>query len=110
MDPDPMAQRRADLIIQERSGKITAVEAARQLGVSRKTFYKWEGRALEAMVQAVSDREGGRPAQERDEEKALLRARIAELEAELRERDQAERTHEVLAQAEKKRTMNERKF
>ena len=99
---DPMAQKRADLIIQARSGKITAVEAARQLGVSRKTFYKWERRALEAMVQAVSDREGGRPLQERDEEKALLRARIAELEEEMHERDQADRVREAFSQVEKK--------
>lgn len=99
---DPMAQKRADLIIQARSGKITAVEASRQLGVSRKTFYKWEGRALEAMVQAVSDREGGRPLQERDEEKALLRARIAELEEEMHERDQADRVREAFSQVEKK--------
>lgn len=54
------------------------------------------------MVQAVSDREGGRPLQERDEEKALLRARIAELEEEMHERDQADRVREAFSQVEKK--------
>ncbi len=67
MEPDPMAQKRADLIMQVRSGKLTAVDAAQQLGVSRKTYYKWETRALEALLEAMSDRgAGGRPTPERD--------------------------------------------
>jgi len=44
MEPDPMAQQRANLIIQVRSNQLTAVEAARQMGISRKTYYKWENR------------------------------------------------------------------
>ena len=36
-----MARLRAELIMKVRCGLMTAAEAARQLGVSRKTFYKW---------------------------------------------------------------------
>ena len=107
MLPDPMAQKRADLIILVISGRMTAVEAARQLRISRKSFYKWEGRAVEALHEALSDREGGRPAKERDEEKERLRERIAELEEQVREREQADRVREILAEAGKKRPNNE---
>jgi DNA-directed RNA polymerase specialized sigma24 family protein len=39
--------------MQVRSGLLSAQEAARQLGISRKTYYKWERRALAAMVEAL---------------------------------------------------------
>ena len=52
-----LARQRAQLIMQVRSGVLSAQEAARQLGVSRKTYYKWERRALAAMVEALGDRE-----------------------------------------------------
>jgi transcriptional regulator with XRE-family HTH domain len=37
------------VIFAVQSGQITAEEGARRLGVSRKTYYEWENRALEAM-------------------------------------------------------------
>lgn len=50
LKPSPHAQalarQRAQLIMQVRSGVLRAQEAALQLGVSRKTYYKWERRAL----------------------------------------------------------------
>jgi len=66
-DPKPnphqqaLARQRAQLIMQVRSGVLSAQEAARQLGVSRKTYYQWERRALAAMVEALEKREPGRP-------------------------------------------------
>ena len=48
-----LARQRAQLIMQVRSGVLSAQEAARQLGISRKTYYKWERRALAAMVEAL---------------------------------------------------------
>ena len=57
-----LARRRAALIVQVQCGQITVTEAAEQLGVSRKTYYEWEKRALNAMVEALQDRPGGRPA------------------------------------------------
>jgi transposase len=59
--PQGQARRRAQLIVEVRSGKKTAALAAAELGVSRKTWYKWENRALEAMVEALTDRPTGRP-------------------------------------------------
>ena len=35
-----LARQRAQLIMQVRSGLLSAQEAARQLGISRKTYYK----------------------------------------------------------------------
>ncbi|WP_425603756.1 transposase [Coraliomargarita parva] len=40
---------------------MSATDAARQLGVSRKTYYQWEKKALEAMMGALEDGTGGRP-------------------------------------------------
>jgi len=34
---------------------MTATEAAKQLGVSRKTYYKWEQRGLEALLDGLQD-------------------------------------------------------
>lgn len=73
------ARRRAEEILAALSGRITATEAAKRLGVSRKTYYKWESRALRAVEGALSDREGGRPASPQDAEKESLRKENEEL-------------------------------
>jgi transposase len=57
----PLARQRAQLIMQVRSGLLTAEEAARQLRISRKTYYKWEKRALGVMVAALGNRKHGPP-------------------------------------------------
>jgi hypothetical protein len=49
------------------------------LGVSRKTYYEWEGRALQAITEALEDRPPGRPKTEQDEEKQRLLEQIASL-------------------------------
>lgn len=72
----------AEKIIQVQSGLLTATEAARQLGVSRKTYYKRENRALAGLMGAVQDRDGGRPERKEDAEKEALKKRVAELENE----------------------------
>jgi transposase len=65
-DPTPstpqqsLAPKRAQLIIQVRSGSLSAKEAARQLQTSRKTYYKWERRGLAAMVKALANGKTGR--------------------------------------------------
>jgi transposase len=78
-----LARKRAAVIFSVRSGKITAEEGARQLGVSRKTYYEWESRALEAMTGALENGNAGRPATLRDEEKEQLQGQIAELQNKL---------------------------
>jgi transposase-like protein len=77
------ARRRAEVIFAVRSGQITAEEGARRLGVSRKTYYEWESRALEAMTGALEDRAPGRPGTPKNEEKERLQNEIALLQNEL---------------------------
>jgi transposase len=103
MENDPIARQRAELIIQVRSGNLSASAAAQQLGVSRKTYYKWEQRALAGMVTALSDRAGGRPAHERDAEREVLHAQVQTLEEQLRLQEQARRVNEILNEAGEKK-------
>ncbi|MBS1117310.1 MAG: hypothetical protein H6Q87_1694 [candidate division NC10 bacterium] len=101
-DPQALARQRAQLIMQVRSGILTAEAAARQLQISRKTYYKWERRALTAMVEALGNRDQGRPPQPRDPEKAALRRQMTELQAKLAVLEQTEQLRQLLAQPEKK--------
>ena len=78
-----LARKRAAVIFAVRSDRITAEEGARQLGVSRKTYYEWERRALEAMTEALENRASGRPGMPRDEEKERFQEKLAELENKL---------------------------
>lgn len=101
-DRPVLARHRAQLIMQVRSGVLTAEAAARQLGVSRKTYYKWERRALTAMVEALEDQGPGRPPQPVDPEKTALRHQTKELQAKLTVLEQTARLRQLLAQPEKK--------
>ena len=78
-----LARKRAAVVFAVRSGQITAEEGARRLGVSRKTYYEWESRALQAMTEAMEDRAPGRPNTPRDEEKERLQEQITELQKKL---------------------------
>jgi transposase len=92
MKKKKVARQRALVILQVRSGVLTAKEGAKLLGVSRKTYYEWEERALRAMSLALENRSVGRPPVPVDEEKETLRERVQELEKKL---DLAEKTIEV---------------
>jgi transposase len=87
-----LARERALVILQVRSGALTAKEGAKLLGVSRKTYYEWEEKSLKAMALALENRPPGRPPVLMDPEKEALRERIQELEKKL---DWAEKTIEV---------------
>ena len=87
-----LARERALVILRVRSGAMTAKQGAQELGVSRKTYYEWEERALKAMALALENRVAGRPSVSTDEEKEGLRKRVRELEKKL---DLAEKTLEV---------------
>jgi transposase len=86
------ARERALVILQVRSGVLTAKEGAKLLGVSRKTYYEWEEKSLKAMAQALENHAAGRPPAPIDQEKETLREQIRELEKKL---DLAEKTIEV---------------
>lgn len=71
---------RLEAITRVRAGQSTVQDAASALGISRKTYYEWEDRALEAVTAALQDRRPGRPAKPVDPEKEELRQRLAELQ------------------------------
>jgi transposase len=98
-----LARQRAQLIMQVRSGLLSAQEAARQLGVSRKTYYKWERRALAAMVEVLGNREQGRPRPVIDPEKEALRRQTLELQAKLQVFEQTARIRQALEEPDKKK-------
>jgi transposase len=77
------ARERAAAVFAVRSGQITAKEGAKRLGVSRKTYYEWERRALQAMTEALENKALGRPSTPRDEEKERLQNEITELQNKL---------------------------
>ena len=87
-----LARERALVILQVRSGALTAKEGAKRLGISRKTYYEWEEKSLRAMALALENRPAGRPTLPVDQEKETLRERVRELEKKL---DLAEKTIEV---------------
>ena len=51
--------------------------------MSRKTYYEWEHRALQAMTEALENKSPGRPTTPQDEEKQRLQEQVAELQNKL---------------------------
>ncbi len=78
-----LARERAAIILQVRSGALTATEGAERLGISRKTYYEWEDRALQAMALALENQAPGRPAVPPDAEKETLQSKVRDLEKKL---------------------------
>jgi transposase len=89
--------------MQVRSGVLSAQEAARQMQVSRKTYYKWERRALAAMLEALGHRERGRPPRPAGPEKQALQCQTRELQAKLEVLEQTARIRQLLEQPDKKK-------
>jgi len=72
MDEREKARQRAELIIRVQSGQMSATDASRELGISRKNYYKWEKRALLGMMDGLLSRSSGRPGLDRDPQKEQL--------------------------------------
>jgi len=94
------SEQRASLILQVRAGQITAQEAARQLGISRQAYYKWEQRALRALLQSLEDQPRGRPPSERDPAKEQLQSRVKQLEKQVRLHEERDQIRTLLKQME----------
>jgi len=92
-----LARERALVILRVRSGAMTAKQGAQALGVSRKTYYQWEERALKAMALALENHVAGRHCVSTDEEKETLQQRIRELEKKLDLAEKALEVKELLA-------------
>ena len=75
-----LARERAAIILQVCSGALTVTEGAERLGISRKTYYEWEDRALKAMALALENQAPGRPSVPVDAEKEELQGKVQELE------------------------------
>jgi transposase len=65
-----------------RCGLMNASQAAAELGVSRKTYYKWEQRGLAALLDGLSDQDPGRPEKPDDTAEKVLGKQLAELRQE----------------------------
>ena len=99
----PSARKKAEVILRVRAGLMSVTEAAKQLGISRKTYYKWEQRGLEAMMEGLCERSSGRPPGESDGKEKRMKRRILELERELDKRRKAEELHERVKQLSEKK-------
>ena len=87
------------LIMRVQVGQLTVSEAARQMGVSRKTFYQRAQRGLEGMAAALAPRPAGRPGNVRDTEKETLLAQMEQLQREKLELQRLLRVRELLQEA-----------
>ena len=76
------ARQRAEAIMKVRCGLLSASQAARQLGVSRKTYYKWEERGLSALLGSLEDQPAGRPQKPVDRHRQALEKQLAEAQRE----------------------------
>jgi transposase len=73
------ARKRAEVIMKVRCGLLTATQAAKELGVSRKTYYKWEKRGLASLLDGLADQNSGRPAESVDTRQQELEKQIEQL-------------------------------
>ena len=67
------------MVLNVLAGTMTVTEAAQKLGISRKSYYEWQDRALSAMRGALTDRPAGRPANPVDTEKEALEQQVEDL-------------------------------
>jgi len=84
------------LVMRVETRQVKAADAARQMRVSRKTFYQWAARGLQGMAAAMASRLAGRPGKARDPESECLRAHNAMLRQENQEFRRTLRIREVL--------------
>ena len=61
METEQKAQEWQRVILDVAAGRLSATQAAEQMGVSRKTYYEKQDRAFTAMLEALKDRPTGRP-------------------------------------------------
>lgn len=108
MNKDQKARQRAEVIFRKLNGQITGQQAARELGISRKTYYQWEKRALMGMVNELRDEEPGRPETVVDPEKEALRQRVAELEAREQTWRKSELFRHILKEMERQPTLSKK--
>ena len=95
---DSLALKRAEIIMKVRNGELTATEGANELGVSRKTYYEWEQKGLEALLSALRNKEPGRPINKVDSEKDDLEKENERLKTEIEVANAKIRIKELMAE------------
>src|SRR5207244_3308521 len=90
------ARQRANVILLVRGGAITAKEGARQMGISRKTYYQWEKRALLGMMARLEEQTPGRPRKKANPQLRAMGEKIAKLEARLKVAQQTAQVRAIL--------------
>ena len=88
----------ASLILQVQAGQLTATQAARQMGISRKTYYQWEQRALQGLMEGLQRGKPGRPQVGPSPEIQRLQQRIQRLEQQLETTEQVAHLRQLLIQ------------
>lgn len=91
--------KRMQAVLEVWAGRRTAKAAAGMLGISRKTYYQWEARALEAMRLALKQGQPGRPAKKIDPRNTELVEQNRQLQEELLILQQRERIRSLLAES-----------
>jgi transposase len=97
-NPQAQARQRALLILQVQAGQLSVTEAARQLGLSRKSYYQWQERALTALLAALEQQPPGRPPKASDPEKEQLRQQVEQLEQKVHELEQVMELRQIVQQ------------
>jgi len=83
MGQESKAKLIAETILDVRGGRISAKKGAENLQMSRKSYYKWEKRALNGMLDALAQRQSGRPElPSEDPEKLAMRKELERLQEE----------------------------
>ena len=77
-EKEEQARQRMVVILQVRSGQLTATQGAALLEVSRKSYYGIERKALEGMLSALIPAKAGRPAKEVNPEKERLEQELTD--------------------------------
>jgi transposase len=88
-----------------RAGQITALQAARQLGISRQRYYQWEKRALRALLSALEDQPKGRPRKVQDPEKHQLQVQVEQLQKQVHVFQQKEKLRQLIKAMEEPRSV-----
>jgi transposase len=70
---------RTAVIMKVQGGLLSATEAAQKLGISRKTYYELEAKALSGIMQAINPGQTGRPKNAIDPEKLAMQKEIKAL-------------------------------
>ena len=88
------------IFLSVRGGTLTAKAAARQLGISRKTYYEWEARAFQGLLEALRPKAAGRPPQVQDPARARLEEENQRLIRQVLELEQTLEIRRLLAEVE----------